>query len=214
MQYAERSIASLDWITLILVGCIVVIAFLKELYPKRFEEFIKLPFSKNYFFAKGNTQKIRHPFNLLFFGIQILSISLFLFFLNESKANLALFIQITTAVLVFTAVKISLEKMIGSVFSIEKIIDQYVYEKLTYWNFIAIMLLIINFIFYFSVNPNVNILVVFASVLGILNIIILFSSFKNYRSLVFSNFFYFLLYLCALEISPYFIVYKVLIKLG
>jgi hypothetical protein len=195
------------------VGCIILLALLKGSYSKRFEEFIKLPFSKNYFIAKGKTEEIKHPFNLLLFGIQILSVSLFLylFFSKETKSNPLLFIQILTGVLVFTIVKISIEKIIGSIFSINKIIDQYVYEKLTYRNFLAVILLIINFIFYFSVNPSTDTLIVFASVLGILNIIIIFSSLKNHRSLLYSNFFYFLLYLCTLEISPYFILYKALI---
>ncbi|MDC3229281.1 DUF4271 domain-containing protein [Flavobacteriaceae bacterium] len=39
----------------------------------------------------------------------------------------------------------------------------------------------------------------------------LFINYKNYRSLIFSNFFYFLLYICALEISPYLILYKVIV---
>lgn len=213
MQYVDRSITSLDWITLILVGCILVLALTKGLYLKRFEEFFNLPFSKNYFIAKGKTEEIKHPFNLLLFSIQVISISLFifLFFLTENKSDPLFFIQIIAGVLVFLTIKVSVEKIIGNIFSIDKVVDQYIYEKLTYQNFLAIILLIINFIFYFSVKPSTDTLIIFASVLGILNMILIYSSLKNHRSLLFSNFFYFLLYLCTLEISPYFILYKALI---
>jgi len=213
MQYVERSIESLDWITIILMACVVLLAVLKGWYSNRFEDFIKLPFSKNYFISKGKTETIKHPFNLLLFGIQVFSISLFfyLFLFKENKSDPLLFLQLITGVLVFIIVKISIEKIIGNIFSIDIIIDQYVYEKLTYRNFLAIFLLLINFIFYYSISPSTNMLIVFASVFGLLNIIIIYSSLKNYRSLLYGNFFYFLLYLCTLEISPYFIVYKALI---
>ncbi|MGY8933056.1 MAG: DUF4271 domain-containing protein [Flavobacteriales bacterium] len=196
-----------------MVGCIVVIAILKVIYPKRFEDFIRLPVSNNYFLAKGKSEELRHPFSILLFLIQLISISLFayLFFLEKGKATVLLFFQILSAVFIFIIVKTSIEKMIGAVFSIKNVIDQYIYEKLTYRNFISLLLIIANLIFYFSVKPDLNTLLIFTGILFLINILFLFYSYKNYRSLIFSNFFYFLLYLCALEISPYLILYKAFI---
>lgn len=213
MRYTNRIIESLDWVTLIMVGCIVVIAILKVIYPKRFEDFIRLPVSNNYFLAKGKSEELRHPFSILLFLIQLISISLFayLFFLEKGKATVLLFFQILSAVFIFIIVKISIEKIIGTIFSIENVIDQYIYEKLTYRNFISLLLIIANLIFYFSVKPDLNTLLIFTGILFLINILILFYTYKNYRSLIFSNFFYFLLYLCALEISPYLILYKAFI---
>ena len=213
MRYTNRIIESLDWVTLIMVGCIVVIAILKVIYPKRFEDFIRLPVSNNYFLAKGKSEELRHPFTVLLFLIQLISISLFvyLFFLEKGKATVLLFFQILSAVFIFIIVKTSIEKMIGAIFSIKNIIDQYIYEKLSYRNFISLLLIIANLIFYFSVKPDLNTLLIFTGILFLINILILFYSYKKYRSLIFSNFFYFLLYLCALEISPYLILYKAFI---
>ena len=196
-----------------MVGCIVVIAILKVIYPKRFEDFIRLPVSNSYFLAKGKSEELRHPFSILLFLIQLISISLFvyLFFLEKGKATVLLFFQILSAVFIFIIVKTSIEKMIGAVFSIKNVIDQYIYEKLTYRNFISLLLIIANLIFYFSVKPDLNTLLIFTGILFLINILFLFYSYKNYRSLIFSNFFYFLLYLCALEISPYLILYKAFI---
>jgi len=213
LRYTNRIIESLDWATLIMVGCIVVIAILKVIYPKRFEDFIRLPVSNNYFLAKGKSEELRHPFSILLFLIQLISISLFayLFFLEKGRATVLLFFQILPAVFIFIIVKTSIEKMIGAIFSIKNVIDQYIYEKLTYRNFISLLLIIANLIFYFSVKPDLNTLLIFTGILILINILILFYSYKNYRSLIFSNFFYFLLYICALEISPYLILYKAFI---
>jgi hypothetical protein len=196
-----------------MVGCIIVIAILKVIYPKRFEDFIRLPVSNNYFLAKGKSEELRHPFSILLFVIQLISISLFiyLFFLDKGKANMFLFLQILFVVFIFIIVKASIEKMIGAIFSIENVIDHYIYKKLTYRNFLSLLLIIANLIFYFSVKLDLNILLIFTGILFLINMLILFYSYKNYRSLIFSNLFYFLLYICALEISPYLILYKAFI---
>ena len=213
MRYTNRIIESLDWVTLIMVGCILIIAILKVIYPKRFNDFIRLPVSNNYFLAKGKSEELRHPFSILLFVIQLISISLFvnLFFLEKGKANVLLFLQILFVVFVFIIVKTSIEKIIGTIFSIEKLIDHYIYEKLSYRNFLSLLLIITNLIFYFSIKPDLNILLILTGILFLVNMLILSYSYKNYRSLIFSNLFYFLLYICALEISPYLILYKAFI---
>ena len=196
-----------------MVGCILIIAILKVIYPKRFNDFIRLPVSNNYFLAKGKSEELRHPFSILLFVIQLISISLFvnLFFLEKGKANVLLFLQILFVVFVFIIVKTSIEKIIGTIFSIEKLIDHYIYEKLSYRNFLSLLLIITNLIFYFSIKPDLNILLILTGILFLGNMLILSYSYKNYRSLIFSNLFYFLLYICALEISPYLILYKAFI---
>lgn len=213
MRYTNRIIESLDWVTLIMVGCILIIAILKVIYPKRFNDFIRLPVSNNYFLAKGKSEEVRHPFSILLFVIQLISISLFvnLFFLEKGKANVLLFLQILFVVFVFIIVKTSIEKIIGTIFSIEKLIDHYIYEKLSYRNFLSLLLIITNLIFYFSIKPDLNTLLILTGILFLVNMLILSYSYKNYRSLIFSNLFYFLLYICALEISPYLILYKAFI---
>jgi len=196
-----------------MVGCILIIAILKVIYPKRFNDFIRLPVSNNYFLAKGKSEELRHPFSILLFVIQLISISLFvnLFFLEKGKANVLLFLQILFVVFVFIIVKTSIEKIIGTIFSIEKLIDHYIYEKLSYRNFLSLLLIITNLIFYFSIKPDLNTLLILTGILFLVNMLILSHSYKNYRSLIFSNLFYFLLYICALEISPYLILYKAFI---
>lgn len=213
MQYIDRTIESLDWITFILIGCMVLITILKVVYPKRFDDFIKLPISNNYFLTKGKFEELKHPFSMLFFLIQVLTLSLFiyLFFLEKGIFGAMIFIKIVLASFSFILIKTGIEKLIGSIFDIETIINKYIFTKLSYRNFISLSLIALNFIFYFSIEPNIELLFIFSGFIILLNLFILFINYKNYRSLIFSNFFYFLLYICALEISPYLILYKVLV---
>ncbi len=213
MQNIHRTIESLDWITFILVGCVILVTVLRVVYPKRFDDFIKLPISNNYFLTKGKFEELKHPFSVLFFLIQVLTLSLFifLFFLGKRDVSATIFIKITLASFTFILIKTCIEKLIGSIFDIETIINNYIFTKLSYRNFISLFLIVLNFIFYFSVEPTILLLFIFGGFIVLLNLFILFINYKNYRSLIFSNFFYFLLYICALEISPYLIIYKVIV---
>jgi len=213
MQNIHRTIESLDWITFILVGCVILVTVLRVVYPKRFDDFIKLPISNNYFLTKGKFEELKHPFSVLFFLIQVLTLSLFifLFFLEKREVSATIFIKITLASFIFILIKTCIEKLIGSIFDIETIINNYIFTKLSYRNFISLFLIVLNFIFYFSVEPTILLLFIFSGFIVLLNLFILFINYKNYRSLIFSNFFYFLLYICALEISPYLIIYKVIV---
>lgn len=213
MQNIHRTIESLDWITFILVGCVILVTVLRVVYPKRFDDFIKLPISNNYFLTKGKFEELKHPFSVLFFLIQVLTLSLFifLFFLGKRDVSATIFIKITLASFTFILIKTCIEKLIGSIFDIETIINNYIFTKLSYRNFISLFLIVLNFIFYFSVEPTMLLLFIFSGFIVLLNLFILFINYKNYRSLIFSNFFYFLLYICALEISPYLIIYKVIV---
>ena len=213
MQNIHRAIESLDWITFILVGCVILVTVLRVVYPKRFDDFIKLPISNNYFLTKGKFEELKHPFSVLFFLIQVLTLSLFifLFFLVKGGLSATIFIKITLASFTFILIKTCIEKLIGSIFDIETIINKYIFTKLSYRNFISLFLIVLTFIFYFSVEPTMLLLFIFSGLIVVLNLFILFINYKNYRSLIFSNFFYFLLYICALEISPYLILYKVIV---
>ncbi|AVI50882.1 DUF4271 domain-containing protein [Pukyongia salina] len=220
MDYITRDIISQDWITFLLVGCVVLYTITKYFYPLRFQEFILLPITNKYFLVQGKNNEIQHPFNIILFIAQIISVSLFIYLLISTtnpdliSANKWIFIQICTAYAGFVLVKYYLEKIISTVFSLESYINQYLYEKITYRNLLAMAIFLGNLVFFYILQPSLLVLLVFFGILILLNAVSMFYSYKTNGKLIFRNFFYFILYLCALEISPYFILYKVFIDGG
>jgi hypothetical protein len=214
VQFTERHIESLDWVTLFIVICIVLFSIAKYAYPKRFQEFIMLPLSNKYFMVHGRNDEIKHPFNVLLFVTQVISASLFIFLFIKTttpevpKSNPWLFVLICTGYSVFVFVKFAIEKIVSNIFSIDSLINSYLYQKLSYRNLLAIALLLGNIIFYYAVKPSAVLLFIFIATIILLNGIALFYSYKTNGNLILRNFFYFILYLCALEISPYIILYK------
>ncbi|CAM3317497.1 DUF4271 domain-containing protein [Aequorivita lipolytica] len=214
MDFSQRLIESTDWATYLLLGCFVIFALAKYYYPKRFQEFSMLPLTNQYFFVHGKNDELNHPFNMMLFVVQIICVSIFVFLLfqvfnpSEVQNNKWLYIQICTAYNVFVLIKFSLEKIVANIFSMDAVINNYLYQKLSYRNFLGILFFAGNLFFLYIYPPNASSLIAFGGILLTLNAIALLYSYKKNGKLILSNFFYFILYLCALEISPYIILYK------
>jgi hypothetical protein len=206
-----------DWITLLIFCCLILLAFVKWLNSPRFNEFVMLVFTNKYFLVHGKNKNIFTPFNLLLLIVQILSVSLFViilssYFFKEIKLNEPLyFVQIAGFFTLFIGLKFYIEKIIANLFSIDIFIDNYLYHKLSYRNLIAIFLLGINMLLLYTLPLSFGLLITIVFLIVAANIFSLIYSYKTYEKLIRGHFFYFILYLCALEISPYFILYKIMV---
>ena len=183
------------------------------IYPKRFDEFIIIPGSNKYFLVKGKNDELNHPFNILLLIVQIVVFSLFIYLFFEERTNSDpfLFIQIVLVYSVFIIVKMLFEKIVGALFSIEKLINNYLYHKLTYLNLFSLLLFIVNVLFFYLLVPSKIALISIGAGLLVLNLLFILYSVRSYRTLIIDNFFYFILYLCALEISPLLLLYKLIV---
>lgn len=214
MEYIERHTESLDWVTLLLVACLILFVLAKQLYPKRFNEFILLPVTNKYFFTQGRNEIIHHPFNIILFIAQVISISLFIFlYLKNVRLDLVnetpwFFTRILTGYVVFVFMKFALEKIIGSIFTIDELINSYLFQKLNYRNLLSILFIFGNLVFFYVVQPTTTFLLIFIVVIICFNAITLTYCYKRNTTAILPNFFYFILYLCTLEIAPYVILYQ------
>jgi len=217
LEYTLRNIENWDWATLVLVAGFAILAVTRYLYPRRFQEFVLLPVSDKYLKLQGKGYEVKHPFNVLLFTVQVLSFSLFFYlFLNYTSPALSvdnpwLFVQLVTGFSVFVLFKYISEKIIAHILNIESIINAYLYEKLNYANIISLVVFLLNIVFVFALKPTKMVLIGLSFVLIALYLIALISSFKRNWRVILKHFSYFILYLCALEIAPYIILYHLLV---
>jgi hypothetical protein len=216
LEAVSRTISSNDWVTIVFLLILLLLAFSKKIYSEDFFDFSRIFISNKYFTSHKRTISVLNLFSFILFIGQSLIISLGVYYLiNFSNLILIktegylLFIQIFVAYNILIGVKYLTEKIIGEVFNISTFLDNYVFYKITYKNFLAILVLPILFIFtYGGVNtPIFGYL--FLAVWAVANILVLSKYYSKNQKLVFGNWFYFILYLCTLEIAPYFILYKV-----
>ena len=216
MDLIERYTLVPDWITLLILSSLVLISAAKMVQTTRFNDFVELVFTNKYFSMYDKGSKVFSTFNLLLLANQIVVVSVFIFLLlvqinpEISLNNHIVFIRVIGFYTLFIALKFYLEKIIANLFSMDKDIDRYLYQKLSYRNLISMMLLLINLIFLYALKPNTLLFGIIIFVVLFSNILSLIYSYKTQEKLIRSNIFYFILYLCALEISPYYILYKIL----
>lgn len=219
MEAIERITISQDWITLLLLFVFVLLTVVKYAFPQRFSHFVMLFATDKYLLLKGKDPNVFHPFNLIFFTINVITVGLFVYvcygvFSPEVPDRpKILFLRIITAYATLVLLKFSLEKIVANVLSLDQKINYYLFYKLSYRNFMALVLLPVCILFIYIWNPSPLALYISVGLILLLNFITIASIYRKNQNYILRHWFYFILYLCALEIGPYFILYKLITKL-
>ena len=212
-----RVTESKDWATLLFVLAFAIIAITKSVYENRFGDFMNLIFSDKYSKVYRDGSHLKGSFTISLFIVQIISIAFFIqlalsFFGYGSKTDLILYIQIFTVLIFFVLSKYLIEKIIATAFNIEDFMEHFNLQKVTYRTYIGLFILPINIILFYYDTISRNILLIIIAIILIINVLTYFISIKKYQNLIFSKLFYFILYLCALEIAPYFFMFFIFKK--
>ena len=212
-----RPTSTNDFFIILIVVSLVFVAIAKLLFEKRFNHFASILINSSYLKVYSKDQKFIDLFDGLLFLNLLFSASIFGFIcyntLFESiEMSVALIFKLMFGIGVFILIKVLLERLIGSLFSIDNLMDKYLFQKTSYKNYLGLALIPINVLLLFSMTPNKAIVLTFIILLTVINTIGLLTSYKSNLNLIKRDFFYFILYLCALEIGPYIILYKVFIE--
>ncbi len=198
-----RDVISNDSLTILLFGSIFFIIILKKIDPIIFSQ--NLSFRKKELVNKISTNLwgikfLEVLYNLLF----ISNISILLAFFKDQNFELIIYYELFKYVFIFFASKVLFDIIIGKVFSINRIMKNYVWQKLVYCNSLGIILLLFNFFIAYTIFDK-QLLVSFFIALSVLYLIFAyFSIFFSMKKVIYKNWFYFILYLCTLEIIPYY----------
>lgn len=215
-EAVERVFDTHDWITILLLLVIAMIIYAKLRRPERFQKLQTLLLNNNYIndYSKA-TPMIFNGFNIVFYFIMIVVVSLLLFVaINQyndgmSTYSVNYFFLIFLYVFAFIVVRSVIGFLLGVLFEKEKEQQYFTFLKISYlsnFSLILVPLLVLNF--YIRLNWYSNALIIFAFLLFLYYYGLLV---KNNQKLIFNKLFYFILYLCALEIAPFIIIYNLLI---
>lgn len=210
-----RDVISNDWFTIFLLLGLGCITLTKYLFAHRFKDFLAVIGNSKYLKIYARDQKFIDGFDALLFINGIISISLFAYIsystlVHPSEFNLNQFFKLLFGIGVLFLIKVLLERLIGSLFDIDELIDSYLFQKTTFKNYSGFVLFPINCLLIYALKPSEPIIYGVIALVILINLVGFMSSFKNYQKLLLNNIFYFILYLCALEIGPYLILYKLI----
>ncbi|SDW16027.1 protein of unknown function [Lutibacter oricola] len=206
-----------DWLTFVFIAILTILAFVKLLFSDQLKYTSVLFISKKYLLIYFGKEK-RAVFNLFqisLFVIQILVISLLFqliithFELKFSQFKpIKLYFLLLFAVICYFGVRYFIGILIASLFNLKKKHEQIIHEKTNYLNNLILWVLP----FFIITTYTVKFKLFFLKTTIIIGVILLVFRYTllliNNKKLIFNNLFYFILYLCALEIAPLLIILK------
>lgn len=208
-----------DWISLVFLTILIVLVIVKIMFKDRLANTNILFFSKKYVSIYFNKEKT-NLFNLFqtgMFVVQILVLSLLFytisiyFNLNVEILNLNRFLIILIAVSSYFIIRYGIGVFLAQIFDVLKIHKKIVYQKISYFN--NLILWILPFVFFLIYFPYSKTLLFKITLISFVFFVIIryVLLLVNNKNLIFRNLFYFILYLCALEIAPLLIILKLTI---
>ena len=211
MEFIVRQTSYNELLTYLMIGSIAIITCIKLIYNIQFNDFLGTLTNGKYFLLHNKSDKKKNLFNQLFYVFFAINLTVFSYTVVTS---LDLFVSKNSYTLILCAIFINIyfiskyliEKILFEVLDLEFVFDTLNFQRSTFINFIGILLLLINLSTLYIATSLSDIFIYCC--LGILFLTYVFSVIViviNNQNVFLKHWFYFILYLCALEISPFLI---------
>lgn len=207
------------WVSLVFLAILIFLTWAKVLYKDRLLHTASLFVANKYLFIYFNKEKndILNLFQFFLFMVQILALSMALYFANyfwqfSDRLNaLNGYLLLVAGVGLYFCFRYLIGLFLAEIFNIKNKYNKIVYDKVSYFN--NLILWILPFLM-LSAYANIykefffKITFLLLVILLILRYVLVLA---NNKKLIVNNLFYFILYLCALEIAPLAIILKLTI---
>ena len=215
----EKISSTSDWVTLVFLALLVLIAILQFNFTERFTKLFSLVYSEKYYTDYIKTRPlIFNWFHVIFFFIIIFNISLSIYFaLNafstpQEGGGFYYYFEILSLTLVYFILRYFVGFLLGNLFELEEGQSYFTFLKISNLALISIIIFPLLILTNYSVGLFHKFLITSGIVASLA--IALFRYFvliKN-EKLSFNNLFYLFLYLCALELAPFIVLYKLFVE--
>ena len=208
-----REVLFNDWYTTFIVASLAIIVSAKLLNFNRFADFLRLFGNSNSLRIYFKDHKFLDPFDIVLFlnfciNGTLIGILTYTHYVENPEIDALLFLKLAGILGAGALLKILLELGIGYLFNIPKLFHIYVFQQVSFLNFLGVVLLPLNSLLIFGAPNHHTLLVIILVISGLILFTGFMKSIKTYQKLLINNFFYFILYLCTLEIGPYILLCK------
>ncbi len=212
MEPILRTSSSVDWITILIFSSVLFVVVAKRLFYSRFLNFIILPFNNKYIFMYNKKDKLMNWFHVFLTIFQVINFALFIYLarnilLDNSPDTFPLMFPIILGfLLLFLILKVFLQLGNGFIFGSNKIISELIFKKLSYLNYSGVIMFVSNVVLSFVLVGSKFVVYAAICLILLVNAMGWAAALRNHQKFIANNFFYFILYLCALEIAPLVII--------
>lgn len=216
MEALQRSIETKDWITAVFLLSLLCLVFARAFFYSRFQNFMILPFNNKYIFLYNKKGRLRHGFHLVLTLFMFLNLCLYLTLVTatllpaQAPPKGVFLLLAGLGLLLFFAGKLLLQFAGGAILEFRGLLNSIIFKKMTYLNYSALVMFAANLLLGYVLRDSKA--VVFTSLVLIfaINLIGWIGILKIHQKLIASHVFYFILYLCTLEIAPFLVITNLL----
>ena len=207
-----RDVISNDGYVISSLLSLLIILIVKKINRRRFSDLIRLFANSNYLRIYLKEHRFLDIFDFILFLNFIINFTTYTYilygsFINLIEINTNKFSAISIAFTIFLALKLILKLLTGYLFDLHKTVSILIFQQVSTLNFIGIMLLPINLLLVFGLNFDVIWMIISIGLIATTILIGMLKTIQTNLNFVLSNFLYFILYICTLEIGPYVIIY-------
>jgi putative membrane protein len=216
MEWTRVTAPHKDWISLIFVLILGIMAFIKAYHAFRFREFLNLLTNNKYIiiFNKRERSGVFFTTSLLVVQWAILSIAIWrilsFFHIEISFYAIAQQYIVMAGVALFILLKIAFQRLVSYVLDMDNFSRSYLFVRLSYSNYAALILVLLLFVNSYAAAHNIYLFAFSLMVFLYIQVLGLISFVKLYKSELRAYWYYFILYLCAFEITPYIFINSII----
>ena len=212
MEALQRSVLSTNWITLIFVFSLTVLFFLKLFKTAKLKGYASAIFYKGFLeieVEEGYSPVTFFHIGFSFFSFLMLSITTF-FLINQYKqSNVFLFADYFLSsyyVFIFMIVRSLVAFLLLLLFEVKKQLSFFMIFKRGYLYSISVGLFFLNVFYFYSFQNQFFLFSGFVLFFLVRFLLILI----NNKNLIIKELFYFILYICAFELAPLFVLFRLI----
>jgi len=199
MNPIEKTVYSLDWMTLVLFVSMMIFALGKYLYHNKFLNFIILPFNDKYVLLHNKKGQLFNWFHILLTVFQAINLAFFIFMSLKafdalpSENHQNAFFMVFAFLVLFQVIKMILQFINGFVFNTQGLISELVFSKTSYLNHSSILIYISNVILVYIFRDSKMIIYGTIILILLVNGIGVIKLLKNYQKAMIPYFVYIIL---------------------
>ena len=198
-----------DGFTIIILLNIIIVTIAKTLNNSKFKQFLLIYLNNSFLKFSSNDNSFLSSFNILLNVNYIISLSVYIsilisYNLHGFNNNFEISIFFTTLLFIvaFIYTKYLIEILIGWAFNIRKFVVSFNLQKNSFNKLIGIIMILLNSLAIYSFPNSVTFTKISIFLVISLYLVGLYKVIRLNDNLILSNMFYFILYLCTLEIVP------------
>ena len=211
----QRITSTSDWVTIFFLLVLVLLAILQYNFSERFSKLFSLVYSDKYYTDFIKTRPLNfNIFHLIFFFVILFNISLLIFFLFKAydpsiyENELSFFLKINLTVILYLSLRYFLGIIMANIFDLTEEQSYFTFLKMSNICLISVLIFPLLVLSNYTTGSFHKFLITFTLAISLgVTLFRYFVLIKN-EKLGFNNLFYLFLYLCALELSPFIVVYK------